>query len=258
MKINSFAASYLSSSKPRLFAHRGFAVYSPENTLEAFKAALKSGADYIESDIQVTSDGEIVLCHDPDLASYGIENFMISEHTFAELQAIKIGESSGISSLREILEKLPNERFNLDLKTPLAITATVKIINDLNAKSRVLLASFQHSTLKQLRNLDPEIVTSASQKEVVLALLFHFTGLGSLMKRILKNAVALQIPVSFAGINLASKRWIKAVKKSGTEIHYWTINDPEKAKQLIELGADGIVTDRADLIYEMFQKTQLR
>lgn len=258
MKSNSFATSYFSSDKPRLLAHRGFAISYPENTLAAFKAALEVGADYIESDIQVTSDGEVVLCHDPDLASYGIKDFIISEHTFAELQAIKIGESSRISSLREILETLPNARFNLDLKTPLAITATVKILNDLNAKSRVLLASFQHSTLKNLRSVAPEIVTSASQKEVLQALLLHFLGIGKLMKRVLNKAIALQIPPSFAGINLASKRWIKAVKKSGTEIHFWTINDAETAKKLVALGADGIVTDRPDLIHEMFQETQLR
>lgn len=258
MITQDFVASYFSSPKPRLFAHRGLAVSKPENTLDAFREALEAGADYIESDIQITSDGQAVLCHDADLASYGISDFEIAAHSLAELQNVDLGKSAQISTLKEALSSFPEARFNLDLKTPLAIEPTVKVLNELEAKSRVLIASFRHSTLRKLRGIDPEIVTSASQREVAVALLLHYTGLGNFMKKYLRSVAALQIPDSFLGINLAAKRWINSVKKSGTEIHFWTINDPERARDLLVAGADGIVTDRTDLIFKMFQESQLR
>lgn len=258
MRFTSNKTAYLFSMKPRLFAHRGFAKQYPENTIGAFQDALSAGADYIESDIQLTNDGIPVLCHDPDLASYGIQDFTIADHSLAELQKQDIGHGQRISTLEEILNKFPDTHFNLDLKTPNAVSKTLEIIHKTKAQNRVLLASFQHTTIKKIRKANPEIVTSASQKEVIIALLLHRLGLGFLLSKVLKNVVALQIPAKFAGINLAGKRWIKAVQKSSTEIHYWTINDANEAKQLIDLGADGIVSDRTDLIFKMFQQTQLR
>ena len=252
---------YLSPSKPRIFAHRGFTTPADgdvldENTIAAFAAAIVAGATHIETDIQVTSDGVAVLFHDDDLSRVTQNppiHRKISELSFQEVQAVRLTHGGQIPALIDALDSLREVRFNLDFKVNEAVKPASKVINDLNAAERVLVSAFSERRRHQvLREIAQPVATSAGSALVVWSYLVSKIGAGWLLKILLRNVNALQIPVSAGPFDFASPRFISSVQRCGVEVHFWTINAPSQMKKLIALGADGIVTDRTDLAATAF------
>jgi len=244
-------SKYFDPPKPRLFAHRGLAdpLGLDENTIGAFKSALASGATHLESDTQATKDGHAVLLHDEDLRRVAGIDAAIHELDLSEAQALKLRRGGTIPTLSEAFSQLPDARFNLDVKTKRAIEPTVRAIEEQQAHDRVLLSSFANPIRKEtLRRLSRSVATSASQSVVIAAYLSHKLLFGAGLARILSSVNALQIPTAKGPIRFASKRFIENLHQHDTEVHFWTINDPADAARLLELGADGIVSDRVDLM----------
>lgn len=244
--------------RPRIFAHRGFTFESgrqvvDENTLEAFQLALDQGADYLESDIQVTADGIPVLFHDRDLKRFTGKRTPISSLTLHELKSIKLPLQGTIPTLQEALELFLTAKFNLDIKTPLAEKAGIQVITDLNASNRVLVSSFSEASRKRaLANSPSAIATSAGSSKVLASYIAARSSNESLLKKSLKGIDALQIPTSMYGIDFTHPKFLEKVLPLGIEIHYWTINDPKQMVDLYNIGAHGIVTDRTDLAVQAF------
>ncbi len=236
----------------RVFAHRGLAagVGAPldENTLAAFQAASSAGADYIESDVQLTKDGIPVLFHDRDLARIAGRPEKIRELNLGELQAVELGEGGAIPTLREVLSAMPTARFNLDLKVSQAIGPAVAVISELGASERVLLTSFSDRRRRAaVRSMPEAVASSAGGIRVIWLYLSHLTRFDGLFGMLAKPVSALQLPTKMALMNFADPRFIARAQRHNLEVHFWTINDPDETRELILLGADGIVTDRADL-----------
>ncbi|MEN9748889.1 MAG: hypothetical protein RLZZ603_1581, partial [Actinomycetota bacterium] len=131
----------------RIFAHRGLAIAADgtpldENTIPAFARALEVGADYIESDIQVSLDGVPVLFHDDTLARVSAVNSPVNRLTIEQIRAVILNHGGTIPTLAEALEAFPQARFNLDFKSVSSITAGCKVIIEHGAQARVLAASF--------------------------------------------------------------------------------------------------------------------
>jgi glycerophosphoryl diester phosphodiesterase len=248
---------YLSPALPRIFAHRGFAAAPGliENTLPAFIAALDLGATHIESDIQVTKDGVAVLFHDDDLSRVAGLPQKISEIDSEQLLAIDLGGGARVPTLREALTALPNARFNLDLKVWAAVGPAVELILELGAQERVLLASFSDSRrAKAVRELGSSVASSAGSTRVLGLWFAAKLRLDWLINRLAGPVQALQIPTNQGSIRLDSPDFIALMKAAGLELHYWTINDAAEMLRLIELGADGIVTDRTDIAVKTLGK----
>jgi glycerophosphoryl diester phosphodiesterase len=241
---------YFSPALPRIFAHRGFAAdqVAAENTIQAFKAALALGATHLETDIQVTKDGVPVLFHDDDLLRVAGLPRKISEVSLTELTGLQLLDGGRIPTLREALVELPEARFNLDLKVWGAVKPAVSLIRELAAENRVLVSSFSdRRRSKALRLFDRPVASSAGSFGVLglwLASKFRF---GWLVRALARPVNALQIPTSKGPIRFDSPAFIGQMKAAGLELHYWTINDAAEMRRLIALGADGIVTDRADI-----------
>lgn len=236
----------------RIFAHRGLAVAADgsafdENTLEAFARALEVGADYIESDIQVTRDGVAVLFHDDTLLRVAGVDSPVNRLTWDELSQIKLAHGGRVPSLAETLEAFPGARFNLDFKSVASILAGTKVIHDHGAQARVLVASFSDARKQAAASKLPGVATSAGSMRAARAAIAHRLGGGILLGMAVAPVDALQIPVSQGRLRLDSPGFIRNLHKHGVEVHYWTINDPERMKALVAAGADGIVTDRADI-----------
>lgn len=241
---------YLSPDLPRIFAHRGFAGADgvSENTIEAFRAALALGATHIESDIQVTKDGEPVLFHDEDLLRVAGLPRKVKQLTLSELKSLELIDGGRISTLREALIALPAARFNLDLKVSEAVLPTVELIRALNVQGRVLLTSFSDKRRGEaVAALDGRVVSSAGTGRVLGLWLASKIRMQWLIKRLAKPVQALQIPVSKGPIRFDSPAFIRQMTAVGLELHYWTVNEPNEMLRLIGLGAQGIVTDRTDL-----------
>ena len=240
------------SSKPRVFAHRGLALNSDgtpldENSLESFARALEVGTDYIESDIQVSSDGVPVLFHDNDLRRVAGIDSPVHRHTIEELKSFKLEHGSTIPTLREALERFPTARFNLDFKSVASIIAGTREIAAIGAQGRILVASFSDARREAAVSKLPGVATSAGSASVLRALIGSKLHLGIVTGIALANIDAIQVPTHFGRIRLDTERFISDVAKAGTETHFWTINEPSEMVRLVSLGAKGIVTDRADL-----------
>lgn len=248
---------YLSPAKPRVLAHRGLAIASgiDENTLLAFEAAILAGANYIESDVQVTRDGVAVLFHDDDLARVAGLSKKIAELTLAELSEVTLSLGGVVPTLEQALTRFDSVNFNLDVKVWGAIAPAVEVINRLGVHDRVLVSAFSERRRRSALRLLSRSVASSAGSGLVLALYFASTlRLTAVMRAISKSADAVQVPARKGPIRFDSPGFIKRAKKVGLEVHFWTINEVSEMERLLALGADGLVTDRADLAVKLLQK----
>lgn len=247
----SSVSRYFAPARPRVFAHRGLAVDAPENTLLAFARAVAAGAEYIETDVHASSDGFSVVAHDPDLSRVAGTKSTVESLSMAELRGVDLGFDQGFCSLAEALDTFADTRFNIDIKVAAAIAPTVKAIRKANATSRVLVTSFSDKRrLGAVREL-PGVATSASARTFATALVAARAGNSRLTARALRGVSAVQVPERALGISVTTRRMIERLHAAGVEVHIWTINDPARMRNLLELGVDGLVTDRADLALEV-------
>lgn len=237
---------YFDGPRPRILAHRGLALTVAENTLPAFEAAIAAGADFVESDIHATADGVAVLAHDANLSRLAGQPIVIADTPWERLRTIDVGGAT-LPSLAEALTALPTTRFNLDLKAEAALAPTVAAILETDALDRVLITSFTGARRRRATARLPAVAASAGPGELVAAHLAGIIGAHGIARWFLRHVDAVQIPERGGPFRLDSRRSIAAFHRAGVEVHFWTINDPARMRELIELGADGIVTDRADL-----------
>ncbi|MEY4349034.1 MAG: hypothetical protein RLZ69_977 [Actinomycetota bacterium] len=251
MTAKSSDFAYFSPTGTHVFAHRGFASESaPENTLAAFERALEVGATHMETDIQATSDGVAVVFHDDDLERVAGIVGRVDGITFEQLQEVRIG-GQHIPTLLEALQRFPQARFNIDVKRANAIAPTVQAILSAKAADRVLVSSFSGSrrkkALRMLAERGAKVPTSADAALMLSLYLAARIGVFAAFARLSRNIQALQLPEAFAGLKLTHPRLIAFAKRAGLQVDYWVINEPTRMKQLVKLGADGIVTDVADV-----------
>lgn len=236
----------------RIFAHRGLALAADgtpldENTLAAFARALEVGADYIETDLQLSKDGVPVLFHDDNLIRVAGVDSPVYKLTLEELKALKLQHGGQIATLAEALEAFPQARFNIDFKTVGSITAGTRVIAEHGAQARILVGSFSDARGDAAASKLPGVARSAGGFRSIRAALAQKLGAGILLGMALTGMSALQIPTHKGRLRFDTASFIRRVKKHGVEVHYWVINDVTEMKRLVALGADGIVTDRADL-----------
>jgi glycerophosphoryl diester phosphodiesterase len=238
---------YFSPAAPRVLAHRGLALEAPENTMLAFLKALSIGADYLETDVHVSRDGVAVIAHDPDLTRVAGRPERVDELTMAELRKVRLGEDQGFCSLVEALDAFPDARFNIDIKCEAAVGATVEAITESGATKRVLIASFKGRRRRQALKRLPGVATSASSEGSAVAFVAASLGLRPVVRLALRGVDAVQLPYRFKGVRVITPRLVAAMHATGVEVHAWTINSVPQMTELLEMGVDGIVTDRADL-----------
>ena len=237
--------------RPRVFAHRGLATEAPENTPLAFAAAIAAGAEYIETDVHASADGVAMIAHDPDLQRTAGRDVRVSQLTKVELGRLDLGERQHMPTLAEVLDGFPETRFNIDIKSADAVEPTVRTILDLGAVDRVLVSSFDERRRRAAVDRLPGVATSASSTRFVEALAAAKLGLRSGVVRALRGMQAVQIPERALRISTITPRTIAAFHAASVEVHVWTINDPVRMAELLDLGVDGIVTDRADLALQV-------
>ncbi|MEO0313347.1 MAG: hypothetical protein RL140_577 [Actinomycetota bacterium] len=241
--------AYLSPAKFKIFAHRGTTeLGAVENTVKAFQDAISSGADYLETDVQATKDGKVIIFHDETLTRLLGVNRKVSDLTLAEIQNLAYDRGIELPRLEDVLLKFPTARLNIDIKSQNAVSETVKAILKLSATGRVLVSSFSSKRRQEAIAQLPGVATSGDSKRVIVLMLGMALRSRSLIDWSLADLDALQIPTHFGFIRLNTSTIIDACHLRGVEVHYWTVNDPAEAKQLKRLGADGIVTDRCKLM----------
>lgn len=244
---SSSASTYFSPAPPRVLAHRGLAVAAPENTLLAFAHAIAAGAQYVETDVNDSQDGAAVIAHDPTLDRVASRGVRVDQLTVPELRRIDLGYGQGFCTLAEALDAFPTTRFNIDVKSAGAIEPTVQAILKTNSINRVLVTSFDEKRRAAAVRALPGVATSASATPFAFALASAKLGISPLVARSLRGFPAVQIPERVGKVQVTTRKMISQLHAAGVEVHVWTINDPVRMRQLLDLGIDGLVTDRADL-----------
>jgi glycerophosphoryl diester phosphodiesterase len=241
---------YLSVPGIAISAHRGGSIEAPENTIEAFQYALDLGCKYIETDVQLSSDGIPYIFHDDDLKRLLNKEIQFNSLQSSEVDKLMLFQKYNIPTLEAVLLKFPEALFQIDVKTNEVTMPALEIIEKCNAMDRVCIASFDSSRLKKVSDLYPEVCISMGPKEVLKLLLSSFKLYN---KEVPGNC--LQIPIYQYGLKLVTQRFINHVQSKGLKIMVWTINDEETMRDLIKLGVNGIITDKPRVLKDVLAET---
>lgn len=240
--------SYLNYSGVAVLAHRGGSLESYENTIESFHYSKNIGCKFIETDVQLSSDGIPYIFHDDTFLRLLGKNIIFNSLDSSEIDKLRLFENHPIPKLDTVLKTFPDLYFQIDVKTDEVALPTLEVIKKNNAMNRVCIASFSSKRLQNVYKKYPEICLSMGPNEVLKMLLSSF---GLYRKSIIGDC--LQIPIYQYGIKLVTKRFVEFVHKKGLKICVWTINDETTFKNLIDIGVDGIITDKPKLLFETLE-----
>lgn len=235
-------------------AHRGFDAEGTglENTMAAFQAAVDLGYRYIETDVHATRDGVVLAFHDDTLDRVTDCRGRIPELAWREVRRARVGAGEPVPRLEELLEEWPDLNVNIDIKSAGAVVPLVHVIERMRAHDRVCVTSFSDQRRRAaLMRLTRPVVTSAGQSSAAAfraAAALPPLVRPSVVARTLREVDGLQVPAEHLGIEVVTPTSVAAAQEVGAFVHVWTINDPAEMGRLLDLGVDGIVTDRADLL----------
>jgi glycerophosphoryl diester phosphodiesterase len=250
------------AGRPVAMAHRGFSLAGLENSLAAFRAAVELGYSHLETDVHTTSDGELLLFHDRTLDRITDGHGRIHDLTADQVREARIGGTEPVPTFDELVAAFPDARFNLDVKDWHSVPSVVAAVERHQIHDRVLIASFsdrrRRAVLRRLsRRTASSAGTLANALFLVLGPLLPVRALGSPVRAVLRRALrdvdALQVPVRYRAIPVVTPGFVRRAHELGLYVHVWTINDPAEMHRLLDLGVDGIVSDRADLLKEVLQ-----
>jgi len=240
---------------PRVFGHRGSAGTHPENTLESFRAAAASGVQYLEFDIHMTRDGEIVVAHDDHLKRMCGLDRVIPEMTYAELAAADAGRMFSLDSatfpfrekgiklprLSAVLAEFPKLRMIVEVKqiAPSVVAPMLDVLDRAGMRRNVLVASEHQAPLDEVRKLAPEIPTNFSYLESGM----FIQAMGTRDANYRPPADALQIPHRHESWELVTPESVAFAHRLGIEVHVWTVNEEAEMSELLEMGVDGLISD---------------
>lgn len=247
--------------RPRFvaLAHRGGAGLEGnlgrENSVRAFRTAVDLGYRYLETDVHTTADGTLVALHDASLDRVTDATGQVAELPWAEVSQASIGGTEPIPTLDELLETFPTANFNIDIKSAGAIAPLAEAIGRHAAWDRVLVGSFGVDRIRAFRRLaGPRVPTAVSPAGVAFAA--YALGVRRLWP---STGVAFQIPVRVwhERLRVLSTALIAAAHAAGRVVHVWTIDDPAEMHRLIDLGVDGLVSDRIDILKDVLTQRGL-
>jgi glycerophosphoryl diester phosphodiesterase len=234
---------FLVGAHPLALAHRGGAGESAENSPLAFQHAVDLGYRWIETDVRATIDGHAVVFHDATLDRTTDASGALSALPLAQVRSARMVDGQAPITLAEALDRWPDVRFNIDVKSDDTIAPFLRAVDDADAWDRVCAAAFSTARLTRLRHrAGPRLATSMGPSEVTRLLLGAPEH---------SPACAAQVPHRARGIPLVTRRFVQRAHRRGVQVHVWTIDDPIEMEALLDLGVDGLVTDRPTELREV-------
>ncbi|MFC4812560.1 glycerophosphodiester phosphodiesterase [Paenibacillus sp. GCM10023250] len=238
-------------------AHRGASAYCPENTMAAFRRAIELGATGIETDVQMTSDGQLVLIHDESLQRTAGSPGHVKDVTLEEAKGLDAGSWFGpsfagerIPTLRELLELVkPHEdvHVNIELKNsivpyPGLEEAVIEEVRLQGLSERIIISSFNHYSLVHCKALAPEVRTGVLYVEGLFEPWDYAARIGASALHAHHLAVLPE--------------WTARAAERGIVYNPWTVNEPAEMKRLIAAGVASIITDYPDRLAELIKDAE--
>ena len=256
--------NYFDGQGVRNIAHKGGGGIAPENTLVAFEVGLRAGATIIETDVRSTSDGVIVVLHDDTVDRTTEGHGLVNGMTLDEVKALDAGywfttdggasypyRNTGvrIPTLQETFERLPSERFNIEIKQkdPQIEREVVDLVYSYGMEKQILLSSTSDASLTRVRDLAPDIPTCAGPIEIARFLLLYPDIPPDNPVRASSFQIPVYLPLLFPDL-------ITKAGEAGIEVYLWTVNVIEEMEMAIDLGAKGIITNYPDLLSEVLRQ----
>jgi glycerophosphoryl diester phosphodiesterase len=236
------------------FAHRGGAFHPEleglENTLTAFQLAVDLGYRYLETDVHASRDGVLLAFHDAVLDRVTQSRGAIADLDYADVARAMIGEREQIPTLASLFEHFPEAHFNIDIKSPGAIDPLAALIVSTNSFDRVCVGSFSARWIQTFRrSLARPVATGCAPTEVALARYLPARALvGTLLR---ERGAALQVPRRRGRLTLVTEAFVERAHAIGKAVHVWTVDDPEEMRELLDMGVDGLMTDRTDVLRDV-------
>ncbi|WP_447529404.1 glycerophosphodiester phosphodiesterase [Vreelandella sp. TE19] len=269
----------------QVIAHRGASGHAPESSMAALELAHEWGADYLELDIQMTSDGELVAFHDDTLERTSNGEGHINDHTLTELKDLDTGawfneenperaehafEGAHILTLEEVFNRFSEDaRFYLETKSPeLNPGVEEGLVRRLEAydminTGRVLIQSFDQESLLKIHELNADIpliqLVWYSPEEDDSERLTEWTdvtpGPGEItdedFQAVAEYAVGLGTNYLHEGVEVIDEGFVRQAQDNDLAVHVYTVNDVEEMQRLLDWGVDGLFTDYADRLIEL-------
>lgn len=248
---------------PVAIAHRGSRLLWPENTMEAFSGAVSLGYRHLETDLHLTRDGVLVCFHDHNLDRTTDGSGPVSDLTFDELTRLDAGHCHlgvdgygfrgrgvRVPTLEEAVLTFPDVSFVIDLKTDGLVEPLHALIERLGLHDRLVVGSFSDRRLEHFRATSAGRVATSTG-----ATLSRSWLLASRMGRgVVCEASALQLPRQSRGVRVVDRRLVDTAHAHGLQVHVWTVNQPSDMAELLDLGVDGLITDRPDLLKTVLEE----
>jgi glycerophosphoryl diester phosphodiesterase len=257
------AHPYLAGPGPRAYAHRGWhldELVGLENTMAAFARAVAEGFGYLELDVHATADGVAVVHHDRTLDRTTDASGPVAAWTAGQLAGVRVRGAHGhepVPHLDDVLAALPDTRVTVELKSGAAVRPVLAVLDRLDAWDRVCLGGYQDAWLQAARRLaradGARLFTSMGQTSVVGLRIRGWAGARRGVPAPPVRGDLAQLPYRFGGLTVVDEPVLQVAHATGREVHVWTVDDPDEMARLLDLGADGLITDRPDLLRDLLR-----
>jgi glycerophosphoryl diester phosphodiesterase len=241
---------FLDGPLPLAMAHRGGAIEHLENSMPAFEACVRLGYRYLETDVRVTADGVLVAFHDGTLERITDRTGRLDQMPWAEVGEARIGGREPLIRLEDLLSAWPDVRFNLDIKAPGVIAPLARLVRRLDCVDRICLGSFSDARVAAARRvLGPAVCTSLGPRGVAALRLSSYSPRAAGLVRM--QAGCAQVPLQLGGRALVDERFVTAAHARGLQVHVWTVDGEQEAAEMLDLGVDGLMTDRPGMLRDL-------
>jgi glycerophosphoryl diester phosphodiesterase len=241
---------YLDGPYPRAFAHRGWHLGETagmENSMLALRRAVDEGFTYLETDVHATSDGVVVVHHDFAMDRTTDGRGLVAEQPWSSVRAAKVSGVDPVCRLEDVLEELPQALINVDVKSDHTVSPVLELLRRTNCWHRVCLASFSEQRLTRLRAAGgPRLLTSLGPRSAVA--LRMRSWMPWLRPTPLLRGRPAQLPRRRGRLVVVDPALLRYAHRYDIEVHVWTVDTAPEMTELLDLGVDGLVTDRPDLL----------
>ncbi|MCA9875281.1 MAG: glycerophosphodiester phosphodiesterase [Anaerolineales bacterium] len=256
---------FFDQAGPLVIAHQGGEQLRPSNTMPAFENAVALGVDVLEMDTHSTQDGVLVVMHDDTVDRTTDGNGRIQDLTLAQIKQLDAGyywtddegqtypyRGQGITvpTLEEVFAAFPDMPMNIEIKQsdPSIVQTFCDLLDQYDMQDQVLIPSFHPDTMVEFREKCPGVASSMTEPEIRRFFVLNTLHLGRLFG---PPGEAFQVPEYSGSLHVVTDRFVTGAHERNIDVHVWTVNDPADMQRLIDLGVDGIITDRPDLLLEV-------